>query len=708
MAGFNSYWSFFDIFLKCTVYFSRLENSWPDLHNSISEKCTRFQCVTLQTSEKNVTARISRLENGTDAKLLQDWSSSDFQDLIPIYRKVFLSQKFQTVCSVQLVSVEANYQHEEVGFRHPDNNLFEIEIYSARPSIRDYILLPIHFTKNDSTKIPTIPGPTYTTSKIIVLNSDYEVPFIACLTCYDDDDSVPYIARPKHGLAHLKRLPLKKFRFTPKSLEEIDKLWLYYHSNQINKIVNEKYVVKYNNIYHDAACTQSTEFSLVYHRNERDCLKDIIFNFYNISGDIRRQEQRHSPLGYEYISAKRGLHARKGLAILANSGIRFHGIRYVMINRADGKHVGNDLFLLLSPFKIYDWIVISASLICISLILKVTGYQHQVLFWIFASLLEQGDWINRYINWKNKHLVIFWLFTALIIRNIYTSDIYSCLTMKLDPTDMPKNMYDLLFNHNLPLLTGSAAKNLISDALNRDGNFHGVETYRKIYNSLNATLLSVMVLSDPKEVLEGIGKGMPLEIRRSWNPELKMEKEIKWSRFALLYHTSIFEGNILFFKPAISAYADSTLYNNNEEPILTIPRVWYWKCRFFFSFTFERALQALDESGIMKWHEKQLAVFSQKIQLEEVKYYVGTKNLDYSPILFASFIISKRYSSSEMYGEEAEVSGVEMLDCVVAWSAYGLMLAVTIVSFIIERSVFLMNTLMLELCLKLQFNFFDV
>jgi len=70
--------------------------------------------------------------------------------------------------------------------------------------------------------------------------------------------------------------------------------------------------------------------------------------------------------------------------------------------------------------------------------LKATGFQNLACFWHLVTLIEQGKPKEGNVNGKNKHLMLAWLFAALLIRTIYTSDIYSYLTKPPEAKNLPK------------------------------------------------------------------------------------------------------------------------------------------------------------------------------------------------------------------------------------------------------------------------------
>jgi len=96
---------------------------------------------------------------------------------------------------------------------------------------------------------------------------------------------------------------------------------------------------------------------------------------------------------------------------------------------------------LLAPFSSTVWFYILGEILILSFLLSSSkwglGYKHS-LFWIYSVIFEQGDDQRLKRNRKNIYLLLTWMFGCFILRNFYTSEMYSRLTQQLPPTDLPE------------------------------------------------------------------------------------------------------------------------------------------------------------------------------------------------------------------------------------------------------------------------------
>jgi len=102
------------------------------------------------------------------------------------------------------------------------------------------------------------------------------------------------------------------------------------------------------------------------------------------------------------------------------SGIRF--TRF--IEKPSSKMANVSVLALLQPISFTGWIVILAVIIAIGVTLNVTDFQINSYYWLFVTLLEQGDDRISFRNKSNWFLMLSWLVVlALFLRNIYTSSL---------------------------------------------------------------------------------------------------------------------------------------------------------------------------------------------------------------------------------------------------------------------------------------------
>jgi len=210
--GFKKHWKLYDIFLPCTIHFTRAPESWLDMHDSFLERCVYVKyCVTLQT------AYPYQLRDESFGKvLLETWNITSEVNVTQIFRKVFGPHHFHDVCFVRIAFSSKN----------STNTLKEYDRggWGERlmlPS-RNYIIFPIVFERNrDNSPEDTIIAPFLGRSKLLCLNQNDASVFMTCLTCLERNtifyERVNYFSKK-----------LAVFRRFPTVLDDVDALWNFF------------------------------------------------------------------------------------------------------------------------------------------------------------------------------------------------------------------------------------------------------------------------------------------------------------------------------------------------------------------------------------------------------------------------------------------------------------------------------------------------
>jgi len=129
-------------------------------------------------------------------------------------------------------------------------------------------------------------------------------------------------------------------------------------------------------------------------------------------------------------------------------GARFNGLRYTVFVKHSNTGFKTDASTLLGRFPFYNWSFMLFCIFVLAMALKATGFKELACFWVLATMMEQGELKRSFFTRKNKHLIVSWLFAALLIRTIYTSDIYSFLTKTPKAKDVPDSFNQLVLNNS--------------------------------------------------------------------------------------------------------------------------------------------------------------------------------------------------------------------------------------------------------------------
>jgi len=109
----------------------------------------------------------------------------------------------------------------------------------------------------------------------------------------------------------------------------------------------------------------------------------------------------------------------------------------------------------LTPFELHVWlsVVLAITTIAVWIVWKEKELWAHVLHWQYATLLEQSEERNLRVNWGwGKFLVVTWIFSTILLRNFYTSSLYSLLAAERVPTDFPSSMVEIIDSADYQLL----------------------------------------------------------------------------------------------------------------------------------------------------------------------------------------------------------------------------------------------------------------
>ncbi len=109
---------------------------------------------------------------------------------------------------------------------------------------------------------------------------------------------------------------------------------------------------------------------------------------------------------------------------------------------------------LFKPFSAEGWIVVASFTIILALFLNKAKVVENYWFWIVGTLVEQCDILKSYLKRKTLLLLWSWVWTAFLLRNVYTSSMYTYLTMEPNIVDLPESFQTFLETGKGNMLTG--------------------------------------------------------------------------------------------------------------------------------------------------------------------------------------------------------------------------------------------------------------
>ncbi|CAL8135271.1 unnamed protein product [Orchesella dallaii] len=172
------------------------------------------------------------------------------------------------------------------------------------------------------------------------------------------------------------------------------------------------------------------------------CITELIYHRHNCSFDcftFLRSQVQYARLHYTEIS-------KYDASIF---GIRMSGFRFSIFKPYQTRQI--DLEALLKPISYFWWMILSLTAFSLAATLHASGVSN-VSFVLYQIALESDFKISAK-DFKTKHAVLLtgWLFACILLRNVYTSSIFSYVTAVSNPPT-PESIDILLGNTTINLL----------------------------------------------------------------------------------------------------------------------------------------------------------------------------------------------------------------------------------------------------------------
>ncbi|CAL8098317.1 unnamed protein product [Orchesella dallaii] len=344
---------------------------------------------------------------------------------------------------------------------------------------------------------------------------------------------------------------------------------------------------------------------------------------------------------------------------------------------------GNEINILsvFKPVPLMWWLLLLSVAVCLAILFKYFKVYNPPLV-LFKIALEQSTKLNS-MRFVGCVLVGLWLFACILIRNVYTSTIYSILTAKSLP-DIPETLEDALENYT---------------------NFDIVYNWR-VY-------LELIVQSKPMNSSEPVDDDLNLLWRRGqplYKCNLRFNFEYKnfleplsqssgilcfahpagtnpyflepyqpggsWSNFILIYNTE------LYFNTMISIFGNRWRYDGLQHGFNVTMEGYLSSFQTIFSALAEDNLRDLEHSGILQRLVYEYSSLRTLLRLKtEVKRF--RNKLKRGVNFYTALHQSNKLMSEFGRKRNGDMNSVQLESVLVAWVLYGLMLIVSygIISF---------------------------
>lgn len=432
-----------DIFLefanKCTFHFSH-ENIAPvasfPLHISLIQICAQISiCTSFHTKASThrfstldllpVQQHIDRLTLLGEKK--PQFQAYDTEHLFPVYFHMFLATKHRHLCIVQVSksSLDLSSQQSSLIKNIPS----DLSPYTSMlPSAAHFTL--ISATNSQNTLFPYLRLPPLLRSVLlIVLFRGKAINFLTtCAPCRNDLFEI--VRNPRQTFLHFQYIPITIIPPTATtSINALIDFWENLHYKVNAGSASHQHRSCYSNTGKLILCT-ATDLAKLHHNCTNSACQEFafkIFDYYQViyympsiaTGLIHNMTYELNPAWLYQVQY------RYTLAVLPSQ---------------DSPIV--HVLAMLKPIPLYGWAVVASVVVALVIILKISGKAKNQGFWALSIILEQGDVQGNFRNLKMGALIVLWTYTGMMLRNCYTSTMFSHIAVKARP-DPPASIDEI-------------------------------------------------------------------------------------------------------------------------------------------------------------------------------------------------------------------------------------------------------------------------
>lgn len=359
-------------------------------------------------------------------------------------------------------------------------------------------------------------------------------------------------------------------------------------------------------------------YTISYFVRESECVRYNILEIRNCSGvmcywNLKNFLRQENILSFQLKNAY--INIREGEFF--SFGAQLEGVLFsVLLKQDEDTNYGRsrtNISKIFKPFPPLIWLIIIVSFLSICATVKLTGVSiGNAWFWIYSVVLEQGNDLSANQNKHNCFLILGWMLMSIILRNLYTSSMYSYFTKVPDPTNIPESITELFNMENngidqISIFTESVVFDQVKYHLEKiNESFH----YNLNRSGQHVEIMETILQQTKWISIQGVASKNFAEyvynISHS-NPILCFNSQLEDTnvRFAILYNVIGDSGHWLelnprFIRPLLNIFGKRKILENvHQLPSVAQPVMWLATRKHIFVKDFHRLLGRFTESGIL-------------------------------------------------------------------------------------------------------------
>lgn len=399
--------------------------------------------------------------------------------------------------------------------------------------------------------------------------------------------------------------------------------------------------------------------------------------------------------------------------------VHVNEIRFTrFIEKPSSKMANVSILTLLQPLSLTGWITVLVVICFLGAMLKATGFQTNPYYWLFVTLIEQGD--DRTLDQKrsNWFLILSWLVVlALLLRNIYTSSLYTFMTKDPGPPKRvaEKTNLDIFADKSIRFFTHSLAYNEIhlwhkiwtSQDSSKNNGFTEQENIAHVIENLASSQNPAMDINILLNETNGkLRCDYPsfYKVGKDFNSKVSQKTCLSKEKFTFVSTTVIYEAyghKLAINKMLIHLLNKYYLFETIEPGVFSTFLFWSSHLKSFAQLRIQKLFSALSESGLLQIQKKYYGIWKLKDELKSsIKEYNSSKRKIAKKGLRKwvgndCFRLYKEVYNLDDINEDwsgigdPERVGVE--DLKVAWIIYAAAICFTSVTFFIEMGAVLIS-----------------
>ncbi|CAL8098301.1 unnamed protein product [Orchesella dallaii] len=409
-----------------------------------------------------------------------------------------------------------------------------------------------------------------------------------------------------------------------------------------------------------------------------NCVKGIIFHRHNCS-----EMQCELFFGFLLLFAENMIHEGSQPQYVHKYGYDSTGYRFAYFLKFEGKNEMNMLFVF-KPVPHIGWLILLSVAVSLAMLMRYLKVCKNSLLAIYQILLEQD------VNLKSKSaigcaLAGLWLFACILTRNVYTSTIFSFLTVKPRP-HLPNSLEDALENYtHLEILYNPRSDmEIIVERGPIIGSIYVKDDFtilwrrrRPLYScsltndsSFTIFLNEFATSSEISCVAHGSKSGV------YFNNWYKPEK--RWGDVVLIYNTR------KKFDALISIFGNRRRFEEVKNEFNVTTKVYFSPFQSIFSRIVDNDLAALEQSGILQRLRFEYDGFEALWLLKSEMKRASYRRIKGWINPYAAVHQSKSLMSEVARQSIDDLTAATLESVVVAWVLYGAMLVVCFSALVIE------------------------